>query len=190
MKKNPQPLSPTLWRTCRVLASPIRLRCLKLVLDNLGITVETVAAGLQITEAKASLCLRALQSRGLLSSTRRSRWLIYSPETDPKVKAAQPFLDAVSTALHSRRISLDNIEKAVTAYTHPRRIVIVRLLNSSGPLNMFMLSDMSDISLPALCRHLQKLVNRQVVSETGNDYALRTPRTALAQALLDIVLNS
>ena len=32
MKKTEKSLAPTLWRTCRVLANPNRLRCLKAVL--------------------------------------------------------------------------------------------------------------------------------------------------------------
>ena len=189
MNNNPKSLSPTLWRTCRVLANPTRLACLKLVIDNPGVTVETVAAKLQITEVHASLCLRALQSRGLLSSIRRSRWVVYSPETDPMVATAKPFLDAVSKALHSKETSLDDIEKAVTAYTHPRRIIITRLLHSGGLLEDTLLAKTSDISLRALRRHLQKLISRRIVIEIYGGYALCTPRDALAKALLLIVVG-
>ena len=189
MNVNPQSLSPTLWRTCRVLANPTRLGCLGIVVDNPGVTVETVAAKLHITEVNSSLCLRALQSRGLLSSTRKGRWVFYSPETDPKVETAKPLLDAVSKALHAKRFTLDDIEKAVTAYTHPRRIILARLLHSRGPLAVEVLAGTSDISLPALHRHLRKLIRRGIVVEADGKYALRTPRNALAKELLLLVVG-
>ena len=64
MKTKEESLSPTLWRTCRVLANPNRVRCLKAVLKCPGRSVEDVAAAVGLTEVKASLALRALQSRG------------------------------------------------------------------------------------------------------------------------------
>lgn len=88
MKKNEANLAPTLWRTCRVLANPNRLSCLKAVLKVPGRTVENVADAVGLAESKASLALRALQSRGILSSHRISRWTHYYPEPDASVATA------------------------------------------------------------------------------------------------------
>lgn len=182
-------LSPTLWRTCRVLANGTRLNCLKVVLDRLEICVEDVAEMVGVTDNEASKSLRALQSRGLISSRRESRWVIYFPSTNPLVESAKPLLDAVSKALHDEQVSMIDIEKACTAYTHMRRIVITRLLSSSGPLDISGIKKATGYSFQAIKRHLVKLVDRRTVSEEDGVYTLCKSKDPLSKALLRIVLK-
>ena len=189
MKQKEGSLAPSLWRTCRVLASPNRLRCLKAVLETPGLTVEEVAAVARLTETKTSLALRALQSRGIISFKRQSRWVHYYPETDPSVITAEPFLDATKTALARDRMSEQVFKGTMQAYTHPRRIAIVRAVAHVKNMNPADLSEMLEISPEALARHLRKLKVCGVVQQTKGCYALAHPQSKLAQALLRIILS-
>ena len=189
MKTKEESLSPTLWRTCRVLSNPNRLRCLKAVLKSPGRSVEDVAAAVGLTEVKASLALRALQSRGLLSSRRRSRWLHYHPETDPAVVSADLFLDAAKRALVDNRMSEQDFGDAMQAYTHPRRIAIVRAVAHADNLQPADLCEMLDISPEAMARHLRMLKTLAVVQMTKKGCALSSSRSDLAKALLRIILS-
>ncbi len=91
-------LHPTLWRTCRTLANSRRLACLKAVFANPGSSVEAIAEAAHIPHAQASLCLRALQARGLIRAERQSRWVRYSPVPDSSVPSAAPILTALQRA--------------------------------------------------------------------------------------------
>jgi DNA-binding transcriptional ArsR family regulator len=155
---------PTLWRTARVLANRDRLDCLREVLAHPGASVEKVAEGAGIRENKASLCLRALQSRGLLRARRESRWVYYSADTDPLVPSAAPILSAMRRALAEQKD--DEVFRALTAFTHPRRLVVLKTLQTHGSMSGDRLSVVTSISPPALRRHLLKLTSRRLVSVT------------------------
>ena len=59
-------LRPTLWRTCRVLANPTRLKMFSLLLQQPGQTVSAVAEHLSQPLSLTSEYLRALEARGFL----------------------------------------------------------------------------------------------------------------------------
>ena len=126
-------LHPTLWRSCRVLANSRRLACLKTVLAHPDLTVESVAERTGLPEDQASLCLRALQARGLLQARRQSRWVLYRPEPDPCVPVAAPLLGALRHALLDDRLTEHEIRRSLTAFTHPRRLTILRHLQLAAP---------------------------------------------------------
>ncbi|MBM3889971.1 MAG: helix-turn-helix transcriptional regulator, partial [Verrucomicrobia bacterium] len=69
----PQPLRPTLWRTCRVIANPTRLKIFALLAEQPGQTVSGVADRLKLPLSEASESLRALEARGLLTARREGR---------------------------------------------------------------------------------------------------------------------
>ncbi len=184
-------LSPTLWRTCRVLANKTRLKSLKVVIDNPDICVTDVAAALGTTEDEASKALRALQSRGLISARRVSRWVLYFPSPDPLVDSAKHFLKAVSKALHDdETYNIMDIERACTAYTHVRRIAIIRLLYYSSPMSISSIETATAYSFQAIKRHLAKLVDRQIVSENEGAYSFCEPKDPFQKQLLRIILNA
>ena len=187
-KKNGANLAPTLWRTCRVLANPNRLRCLKAVLKVPGRTVEDVAAVVGLAESKASLALRALQSRGILSFRRRSRWAHYYPEANASVVAAGRFLSAAKNALIDNRMPEQEMSDTMRAYTHPRRIAIVRTLAHEGNLRQDEIGSMLGISQEAMARHLRKLRVLGVVQSEDGVYSLVAPRSELAASLRAIIL--
>ena len=78
---------------------------------------------------------------------------------------------------------------ALTAYTHPRRITIVRHL-AAGPAKVELLAQATGISLPACYRHVDKLQSRAVVA-MGIDGScqLVRPASGLATALLHAALE-
>ena len=75
------------------------------------------------------------------------------------------------------------------AYTHPRRIAIVRAVAHAENLQPTDLCGMLDISPEALARHLRKLKTLGVVQLTRKGCALEKPGSSLAKALLRIVLS-
>lgn len=86
---------PTVWRTCRALMNERRLRCLAAVLDKPGIAVKEVAVETGLPQNQASMNLRMLQARGLITARRHGKWLRYDPEPDPLVEHANAMLKAI-----------------------------------------------------------------------------------------------
>lgn len=189
MNENSLTLAPTLWRTFRVIASGIRLRCLKVVLKTPECSVEQVAEAVGISEIQSSLALRALQSRGLIASRRLSRWVLYAPEPDVSVVTAKAFLSTLEAALLDSHVPVIRIAEAATAFTHPRRIDIVRAIAQAGEVDPLGLSAQLGFSPAATFRHLAILESRGVVAKIDGKSALAKPRTRLGRELLSIVLN-
>lgn len=183
-----QLLHPTLWRTCRVLASDVRLRLLGEVVANPGLTVGELAAACRTPEAVAAQQLRMLAARGLLRPQRSGRWVHYYAAADPMVWSAAPLLASMEAALPDRG-SFDAIRMALTAFTHPRRIAIVQALHDA-PMIFEALVRRCGISAPALSRHLAKLKRRGVVGvDAQRRYALCPPQSRLAASLLELAIR-
>ncbi len=181
---------PTIWRTCRVLANKRRLACLNAVLKNPGETVGEVAVYAGLPQDQASLCLRALQARGLIHASRESRWVHYFPSPDPLVQSATPILAGVSSALLKERASDTQVIRCLTAFTHPRRLTVLRCLQRCSPLPFSVLASRSGISPTALLRHLTKLAERALVAEGDEGWSLTPTRTALADTFLSLLARS
>lgn len=180
---------PTIWRTCRVLANRRRLACLRAVLQRPGLTVGDVATAAGLPDDQASLCLRALQARGLLHGSRVSRWVHYYPAPDPLVPVAAPILDATRRALLKARMSEPQIISCLTAFTHPRRLSILRTLLRSGHVGFSGLARAGQMSEAALFRHLMKLSNRGIVVEEDDKWTLCPRPSALARSFLLLIAN-
>ena len=182
-------LNPTLWRTCRVLANPTRLRILSCVMNDGPTTVTMIMRSCALSEPRASQHLRLLQSRGLLSATRTSRWIHYVAQPDPLVPDAARLLKALRQSIRQGETS-DNQIQALTALTHVRRILIVRALHQQS-LSVSELIPVCQISRPALYRHLAKLEHRGwVARDTDEICHLTPPAEGLAHALLALALAS
>lgn len=182
-------MQPTLWRTCRVLANRTRLRILSYVLENDPTTVTDIMRTCAFDEPKASRHLRLLQSRGLLMASRSGRHVFYVAKSDPLVGNAPAFLAALRTSFNRSETATDQI-RALTAFTHPRRISIVLTL-TEGPTDGLTLCGYCNISPPALYRHLRKLLRRGILtSSTGGSYALERRIHGLAKALVALVVKS
>ncbi len=179
-------LHPTLWRTCRVLANPVRLRVLQHIIQGRESCVSATARACNLPLSSATLALRALQARGLLGVRREGLFVIYFAMADDSVDHAAAVLAALRRAFQRGDLPAEII-RATTAFTHPRRIAIVQALAkaSTGAAD---LSVLCGISKPALYRHLDKLGRRSVVVVDPDDnWQLTTPRSRLLQDLLALL---
>ncbi|MBM3888073.1 MAG: winged helix-turn-helix transcriptional regulator, partial [Verrucomicrobia bacterium] len=165
------PLQPTLWRTCRAIANRTRLQMFHLLLQQPGQTVSAVANQMRQPLSLASKYLRALEARGLLTAHRTGRWVEYrpSPATSPSVTAG--LVAALRATFQRQPKPVETIFRLATAFTHPRRIEIFRVLQA-GPCDLGQLRAATGISAWALLRHLKKLEARGFVTQRGSLYAL------------------
>jgi DNA-binding transcriptional ArsR family regulator len=149
--------------------------------------VEQIAQETRLSEAQASLALRALQSRGLIAAARKSRWVRYVPETDPLVPSAQPILDAFCEGIRIRGTTDAELFRTLTAFTHPRRLALLRCLQARGPLLFETLAALCRISPPAAYRHLRKLAARDLVTLRDGSVTLTPVKDPLTCVLLDLI---
>lgn len=180
-------LQPTIWRTCRTLANNRRLSCLRAVLLRSGESVGELAESLKLPQDQASLCLRALQARGLLQARRDGRWVRYFPWPDLLVPTAAPILVAMTHALIEEKLSGKRVIHCLTAFTHPRRLTLLRCLQQGGVLSFTALKQRSHISSPALVRHLRKLHARGLVQGNANGWSLTAEQNPLSDSFLRLI---
>lgn len=177
---------PTLWRTCRVLANERRLMCLRVVIDCPGTAVAEIAKAVGVAAPTASVELRALQARGLIAAHRVSRWVRYYPEPDPSVPSAGPVLRALARAFKTGE-PLETVMKQVTAFTHPRRLLVVQRLQCKSPLDILCLAAQCKMSVPAAFRHVRKLVTRGIAAYGDHAVALLPQTAPITRALCALV---
>jgi DNA-binding transcriptional ArsR family regulator len=164
-------LKPTLWRTCRALANPTRLRILHLVLQQPNQTVSAVARQIRRPLASTSQYLRALEARGFLSARRKGRWVEYRPGCSAGSNSAACLLPALRATFQRDRDPERTIFRLATAFTHPRRILDFRALRTR-PRTLGQLQVDTSSSSWALMRHLRKLQTRGIVMRRGSQYVL------------------
>lgn len=181
---------PTVWRTCRILANPNRLRCLKAVLEEPDSSVGEIAARTGVSVCHASGYLRALQARGLLRASRESRWVRYAAVPDPLVEGTRPLLSALRQVLLAERQKEAAIIRTLTAFTHPRRLAVLCLLSARGPRYAEDIAAITRMSLSALSRHMNKLRLRGFALCDGGKWSLARPRDTLAKSLLALIVDA
>ena len=180
-------LKPTLWRTCRVLAHPKRLEMLHALIDRSPQTVAQVAGLVHLPLPATSIALRALGARGLLRATPKGKYVFYAPVPNPAVANAELLLKAVARAL-AEEMDYAEISHFVTAFTHERRIRIVREIKENAS-TIPELGLRTGISVPALMRHLTKLESREMIALKEASCELNIPTNSFAASLLLIALK-
>jgi DNA-binding transcriptional ArsR family regulator len=163
---------------------------LKAVLEGPSSAVGEIARRARTSEAVASEYLRALQARGLIRAERVSRWVRYAPDPDPLVKGSRRLLAALRRALLAEGRSEAELIRALTAFTHPRRLDIMGCLLREGPTSFERLSARTRISQPALSRHLRKLEARGVVACEDHRWRLSRRPEHLVKTLLSLLGDS
>lgn len=186
---NTQTLRPTLWRTCRVLANRSRLRILRELSVHPEQRVSDIAQRLGLSLSTTSQSLRLLNARGLLAARRAGRAVWYSPCANRSVPESARLLRVIMGALAGDKKSEDNIFRCATAFTHPRRILIMRTL-SMLPLQRKEIAVRTGMSQRALSRHLRKLIARGFVKHADGCYTRAFPRDKLARLLLDMATRA
>lgn len=175
-------LSPSLWRTCRVLSNETRLKLLWKLFQNGESSMSSLAESLGVKESTACTYLRLLNSRGLILSRRKRNFVFYRAEANPGVDHAEELLRALREA-YDAFMPLKMVAFKMTAFTHPRRIDVVSVLRH-GPMEMGGLSIRTQISPPSLYRHLRKLEARGVVRCSDQAVELCDPVDGVSGVLL------
>lgn len=174
-------LRPTLWRTCRVLASNTRLQLLWLIFEEHEISVQEAAQRTGISSCNASNQLRALSARGFITPRRKKMRVFYRAEANTAVDAA-PFLLNELKKCYDKNVSFRVIIRQATAFTHERRIEIAHAL-CDRTLTFQQLVETTGMSPSALSRHLDKLIDRGFVKRQENIYRSSAPGHTLGRAL-------
>ncbi len=185
---NPQALNPTLWRTCRVLANKIRLRVLRELSKRPEQSVSDVARRLGLSLSLASQSLRALNARGLLVARRSGRSVCYSACADRSIPDSAGLLDAILQSFVDDKRAEANIFRYTTAFTHPRRVLVIRSL-SEAPMRLHEIRAKTGISPRALCRHLRKLIARGFVKRSDGLYMCTVPKHVVGKLLLRLAAH-
>jgi DNA-binding transcriptional ArsR family regulator len=178
-------LAPTLWRTCRALANRKRLGLLKRLMGTSARSVSDIARDLNMPMAMTSQYLRILNARGLLAVQRHGREVRYKAGYDPSVPSSQILLKALRSAFKASgciRAAYDDL----TAFTHPRRIALLKVLMDEGPATPEKLRQKTKISRQTLARHMKKLCRRGYVMKNDKGYCCTRPSTPLARALMSL----
>jgi DNA-binding transcriptional ArsR family regulator len=182
---------PTVWRTCRALMNERRLACLAVVLRAPGLSVGKIAVESRMPENQASINLRALQARGLIAARRDGVHIRYFAEPDPLVDHAAELLGAVRLELRragGRRAALATLR----AFTHARRLTILRHLALRGGATVETLVAKTRISQPAVWRHLTTLLGAGLVCATEQARWQVMPGkrlSGLAKTLLNVIIR-
>ncbi len=173
---------PTLWRTCRVLANHRRLKIIALLAREPGQTVSAVAEQLKLALPTASIYLRSLEARSFLQARRSGRYVKYrfAPGADD---ASSAFHAALRDELGDPSEDHIRVFRLLTAFTHPRRIELVRCL-AAGPKSALQLGSAVHIPPRALLRHLNKLNSRGLITFELNRFRLVSTLSPLAAALV------
>ena len=176
-------LNPTLWRTCRVLAGPTRIKFLRQIHDHPGQNVSALAECVQIGVSAASQDLRRIQSRGLLQADRKGPLLIYRMGADPQVPSAAPLLKALRKTFESFSPEQDEqMISIATGLSHPRRIAIAKIVMTS-PIRVTSLRLAMQMSPCPMHHHLKTLAAGGWTQLDNHHLIFRVPPHPLAQAL-------
>ncbi len=181
-------LKPTLWRTCRALANRRRLRLFQYVLRNPGRAVSAIARDLRMDDPVASQYLRILSARGLLRAEPKGRRVFYRVQADAAVPQAGVLVTALAATLRGRASPVERAFAALTGFTHPRRIAVLRAL-AEGPCEMKVIRRRARMSTSAAQRHLRKLMKRGYVFKHDSQYACGRPHPPLARTLMRLAMG-
>lgn len=132
--------------------------------------------------------LRALHSRGLLAARRDGVHIRYFAEPDPLVDHSKAVLKAVRRELG--RASAEAVLVTLRAFTHARRLTILRHLVNVSEAATDAVVAKTRISKPAVWRHLTTLLGAGLVRETKKARWQVVPRTrlsGLANTLLEVI---
>lgn len=178
-------LRPTLWRTCRVIANTTRLRLLWAVFEEKGFCVEELARAAGTSRENATIQLRMLSSRGLITPVRRGKRVIYQAEANPVVDGAEELLAALRQCCEDQTPAKE-IFKQATAFTHSRRIALMQTVCSS-PGDFDELLEASGMSYSAFLWNLSKLEARGFVKMRAGRYEAACPKDPLGKCLMGLV---
>jgi len=180
-------LNPTLWRTCRMLANARRLRIIHQLIDKEPQTLTQLAKACKMSVSACSQYTRHITARGLCREIRNGRFAYFDLYADPSIPYSASLLKAVILSVKASKRDYKQQLADLTAYTHISRIRMMRYVVQHGVSSASVMQCALHISKPALFRHLDKLIKRNVLQsvETGG-YQWVKPKSVLARELLYI----
>jgi DNA-binding transcriptional ArsR family regulator len=182
-------LNPTLWRTARALANADRLNLMRLVANSKGAKgVSELALEAKLSIPIASIYLRALNARGLISVIRSGSFVYYGTGSDRSLPIAVAIQGAFRRLFAKKKLPSDwqNILLPIlNAYSNQRRELMVRILFEHSGISFLEFHKRSGLCETSFLRHLRILVNAGVVSLDSNGlYSLAKPRNSLEAIFL------
>ena len=182
-------LKPTLWRTARALANGDRLNLMCLVSTAKGAKgVSELAAEAGLPVPTASLYLRALNARGLISVVRVGPYVYYGTGSDRSLPTAVRIQKSFARLFALPQLPKDWKDRLIPvlrAYSNPRREALVRILRKVQPIGYGGLLQASGLCETSFLRHLGVLTAASVVVRNEDGYyALAKPSNSLAAAFL------
>lgn len=173
-----------------MLANKTRLRIIRELCARPDQRVSDIARRLGMSLSLASQSLRALNARGLLFARRSGPLVYYRPCANKSIPNSVRLLRAILKTFANDKNPVENIFQYSTAFTHPRRIIIIKTLWKS-PMQLEELSLKSNIPSRAISRHLRKLMVRGFLQRADRKYSLcPIPRHEFARFLLYIARHS
>ncbi len=174
-------------RICRTLAHSTRLQLLWAIFEDGDLCVRDLALQTGISAPNASNQLQALSEKELIIPTRDKLKIFYQPVKRPETLCAKALLPALKDC-QDNDVSFKKIIHEATAFTHERRIQVVRCLAASDE-TFGSLIKKTGMTTPSLNRHLKKLFDRKVVQKQGKVYQLQQPGSMLARCLLKLAVQ-
>ena len=182
-------LKPTLWRTARALANADRLNLMRLVANAKGAKgVSELALEANIPIPIASIYLRALNARGLISVIRSGSFVYYGTGSDRSLPVAVAIQCAFRRLFAKKELPndwQDILLPILNAYSNQRRELMVRILSEHSGISFLEFHKRSGLCETSFLRHLRILVNAGIVSLDSNGlYSLAKPRNSLEAIFL------
>ena len=182
-------LKPTLWRTARALANADRLNLMRLVANAKGAKgVSELALEANIPIPIASIYLRALNARGLISVIRTGSFVYYGTGSDRSLPVAVAIQGAFRRLFAKKELPddwQDILLPILNAYSNQRRELMVRILSEHNGISFLEFHKRSGLCETSFLRHLRILVNAGIISLDSNGlYSLAKPRNSLEAIFL------
>ena len=199
----------------RALANQSRLRLLRAAHAKPGISVGHLAQAARMSLPNASLQLSLLRDLEFISAQPDGRLVLCSPAPVDCTRDAfrrelrgllADLLGAREPGAALKLLGSDADPAAgwekvyelliweATAYTHLRRLLILRRMKTHGPERMEAIAAGVGMSIPAAQRHLDKLARRGLVlrprAGAPTWELVRPPSTVCRRRLLDMVLRA
>ncbi|MBC8207215.1 MAG: winged helix-turn-helix transcriptional regulator [Kiritimatiellales bacterium] len=173
-----------LWKTCRVIASETRLKMLWYLFAEGELTVMECSQFMRLSPSNTSFQLKMLRECGLVISRREKMEVFCRAEANSAVEFAPEVLEALRRC-HELGVSFKTLIRHATAFTHERRIEILRALRGRS-LSALALRDATGMSSSAFCRHLDKLIRRGYVRNLDRSCRIGIPANTLGRTLLKL----
>lgn len=194
MNSKQRKLAPTLWRTCRAMMNPLRLRLLRMVFDHDdAYTVTDFAKALGVEQSTATIYLRQLNARGLVGVRRQRIKVFYNTEPDRSLPEALAIRETMRTLCASPMTDewVSTLMTVLRAFSHFNRLAMIERL-FDGPATVDELSGCMGVCVKSLYHHLRfihsaGLLSVRTACRQPTVIALREDVHPLAAALLDVL---